>query len=367
METLGNAVYIWSQGNIFAWKIGGPVIEVDMTGFDSLLRQPDRDGRLPSYFLLDPLDPDVFYLGNYMVHGGAIGLDGELSVHVHKFKNYKYSETFTHGLPFGNFAFPSRIIGTNARRDSRGLYSVVTWRSDKGTPGWKQTSTLAVLDRIGSLSFNIYTHRFAVSFYALPPQSPTIGPDHFHTISTHLWNNQLITLVDRYRDAPGSKVRVAKPLLLAFEDEGGEEARCLADAPFSKMPLYISAPLPHDQYRMDTPPEILESPTVIKPERRERIRFHEIHPGTAAQWQQSDEDWVQTGCLLRFGLDVVALRKGKENRPTHIRQFWLEGDDDFLVMHYNDEYTVWCFNDSLDPTGWEAFDEAREGPYDVTM
>ncbi|EPE07629.1 hypothetical protein F503_00351 [Ophiostoma piceae UAMH 11346] len=360
VATLGNAVYILSQGDIFVWKIGGPVRDVDMTGFDARFRQPDRDGRLPSYFLLDPLDRDVFYLGNYEVNGGANGLSGELCVHVHKFKDLKYSETFTHGLPFSNFAFPSRIIGTNARRDSRGLFSVATWRADKGTPGSKQTSTLAVLDRIGSLSFNIYTHKFVVSFYPLPPQSPTIGPDHFHTINTHLWNNQLITLVDRYRDAPGSKIRVAKPLLLAFEDEGGEEARCLADVPFSGMPLYISAALAQHQYRKNTPPPILESPAMIKPELRKRIRFHEINPGTAAQWQQSDEDWAKTGCILRFGLDVVTLRKGKEDRPTHIRQYSLEGDDEFLIMHYNNEYTVWCFNDSLDPTGWAAFDEAGE-------
>lgn len=355
VATLGNAVYILSQGNIFVWRTGGPVRDVDMAGLDPRFRQPDRDGRLPSYFLLDPLNRSIFYLGNYEVVGGDNGLSGELCVHLHKFEKLKYVETFTHGLPFSNFAFPQRIIGTNARRDSRGLFSVATWRAGKGTPGWKQSSNLAVLDRIGSLSFNIYTHKFTVQIFPLSPQSPTIGPDHFHTITTHIWNNQLMALVDRHRDAVKAKMRVAKPLLMAFEDEDGEESRCLGNVPFSALPLYVSTPLPAHEYDEKTPSTLLENSAIIKPERRRQIKFHEINRGTAAAWLQDDDDWATNGCILRFGLDVVRLPPGLENEPIHIRQYSLEGDDDFLVMHYDREFTVWCFNDALNPTRWEAY------------
>ncbi|KAL1898923.1 hypothetical protein Sste5346_003334 [Sporothrix stenoceras] len=352
VQTLGKRICILADGHVYLWQFGGMLREVDMTGLDEKYLQPDVDGRLPSYFILDPVNEDVFYLGNFELDVGQMGRNGKLGFHLHMFDGLRYKETFSDYIHFDNYAFPLCLIEATVRRDARGLYSLASWRAGSGAPGPTRSVSPTEVVGVASLAFNIYTKTFSLSFWNLPPATPAYGRESSQLIRIHIWNDQLITIVDRYRDAPQGKVRRAKPLLFAFDDEYSEAARCSAARPFSEVPLYTSKLDDEDSTENEdnnnnnfpSPP----SDTHIKPELRQKVRFDELTPNSPGQWLQDDDDWTKNKCLLRFALDVDSSpSRADPYRPAHIGSYFMQGDDDFFVFRHGNEYTIWSFRDDI--------------------
>ncbi|OAA57572.1 F-box domain, Skp2-like protein [Niveomyces insectorum RCEF 264] len=436
VATLGRRICILALGNIYHWTLGGPVQQVDMTGLDAKHRLPDRDGRLPSYFLLDPVQTDVFYLGTFELDTDGIGRSGDLCFYVHRFEALRYRETFTYRLPYANHAFPTDLIEATVRRNARGLYSLASWRvcagaavtsssaaiggalraagvgvvdagsgsggNNAGLPqtpvplplGWSAATRVigavggggitsaTKIEGIGSLAFNMYTHTFTLSFFRLPPLAPPYGgrgAHHLHGIRMHIWNDQMLVLTDRHREtATGGlggtvgKVRRATPLLFAFDDACSEAAARGPAQPFSAVPLYTSPGAAglegsptwdqqqhHQQHQQPhtsrRPPLPSPAPPSPRRERRCRVRINELHPTNPGRWQQDDPDWATHRCLLRFALDVdAAPPEAQSYKPAHVGSYQLQGDDDFLVFHHGNQYTVWAFGpDETDDDGKE--------------
>ncbi|KJR83866.1 uncharacterized protein SPSK_04017 [Sporothrix schenckii 1099-18] len=362
VQTLGKRTCILADGHVYFWEFGGMLREVDMSGLDEKHRQPDVDGRLPSFFILDPVNEAVFYLGNFELDGGQMGRNGKLSFHLHMFDDLRYKETFSDHIHFDNYAFPRCLIEATVRRNARGLYSLASWRAGSGAPGPTRSVSTGEVVGVASLAFNIYTKTFSLSFFSLPPATPAAGREGAQLIRIHIWNDQVITIVDRYRDAPQGKVLRSKPLLFAFDDEYSEAARCSAAKPFSKVPLYTSTV--DDEDDMDEfesnsksqdatgatsarPPQA-HCNTHVKPELRQQVRFDGLDPGTPGQWLQDDDDWTKNNCLLRFALDVDSSpSRADPYRPAHIGSYFMQGDDDFLVFRHDNEYTIWSFRDDI--------------------
>ena len=365
IQTLGKQTCILAAGRVYVWTFGGMLQDADMTGLDAKHLEPDVDGRLPSYFILDPVNSGVFYLGNFELDVGQMGRDGVLSFHLHMFEDLKYKQTFSDHINFDNYAFPLCLIEATVRRNARGLYSLASWRAGNGAPGPTRDVSPGDVEGVTSLAFNIYTKTFSLSYFTVPPVSPTYGRESIQMIRIHIWNDQLITLVDRYRDAPQGKVRRAKPLLFAFDDEYSESARCSAVQPFSAVPLYTSSlgSRPGDggggggeEEKKKKKPSIDSAAaaaasakdTRIKPEFRQQVRFDELGPDTPGQWLQDDDDWAKNKCILRFALDIDSSPTMADPfRPAHIGSYFMQGDDDFLVFRHGNEYTVWSFRDDI--------------------
>ncbi|CAK7215909.1 hypothetical protein SBRCBS47491_002642 [Sporothrix bragantina] len=352
VQTIGKRICILAAGRVYVWTFGGMLQDADMTGLDEKHLEPDVDGRLPSFFILDPVNDGVFYLGNFELDVGQMGRDGVLGFHLHMFEDLKYKQTYSDYINFDNYAFPLCLIEATVRRNARGLYSLASWRAGNGAPGpTRSVSTSSEVEGVASLAFNIYTKTFSLSFFNLPRFSPANGRENSHLIRIHIWNDQLITIVDRYRDAPQGKVRRAKPLLFAFDDEYSEAARCTAVRPFSAVPLYTSS-FSDGSSGSEEQPNVENAPcaedTHIRPEFRHKVLFDELSPDTPGQWLQDDDDWTKNTCLLRFALDVDSSpTKADPYRPAHIGSYFVQGDDDFLVFRYSNEYTVWSFRDDI--------------------
>ncbi|CAK7232846.1 hypothetical protein SEUCBS140593_008401 [Sporothrix eucalyptigena] len=352
MQTLGKRICILAAGRVYVWTFGGILQDADMTGIDEKHLQPDVDGRLPSYFILDPVNDGVFYLGNFELDVGQMGRNGVLTFHLHMFEDLKYKETFSDHINFDNYAFPLCLIEATVRRNARGLYSLASWRAGSGAPGPTRHVSTSEVEGVASLAFNIYTKTFSLSFFNLPPVTPAYGRENTQLIQIHIWNDQLITIVDRYRDAPQGKVRRAQPLLFAFDDEYSEAARCSAARPFSAVPLYTST-LRQGEDRgadgglyVDNMPGTAE--THILPEFRQMVGFDELSPDAPGQWLQDDDDWAKNKCLLRFALDLdTSPSRTDPYRPAHIGSYFMQGDDDFFVFRHGNEYTVWSFRDDI--------------------
>ncbi|EFX06689.1 hypothetical protein CMQ_7010 [Grosmannia clavigera kw1407] len=344
--TVGRRVCVLSQGNIYEWEVGGKMREVDLTGLDGRHRLPDLDGRLPSFFLLDPVRPDVFFRGNFVVemaeNGGGGGPamatgtagTGTLCFYVHEFRGRRFAQTFAYRLPFVGYAFPSSLIDTTVRRDTRGSFSLASWRvsgslSGSEAEGAQPAWTAASVRGVGSLSFNVYTRTFALSFFRLPPLAPSLGRDRPTALRVHLWDDQLLTLIDRHREAHGGgKMRKADPMLFAFDDAYSEAAACSPPPPFSAVPVYAA----EDHTGHSGQPR-LES---------RRLTHFEPEPSRSGSWCVDDADWAKNGCLLRYILDLDT-QPVTPDKPAHIGDYHIMGDDDFVVAVHHGEHTVWIF------------------------
>ncbi|CAK7219430.1 hypothetical protein SCUCBS95973_003819 [Sporothrix curviconia] len=351
VQTHGKRICILAAGRVFVWTFGGMLQDADMAGLDEKHLEPDVDGRLPSFFILDPVNDGVFYLGNFELDVGQMGRNGVLGFHLHMFEDLRYKQTFSDYIHFDNYAFPLCLIEATVRRNARGLYSLASWRAGNGAPGPTRNVSTSEVKGVASLAFNIYTKTFSLSFFSLPPVSPAYGRENTQLIRIHIWNDQLITLVDRYRDAPQGKVRRAKPLLFAFDDEYSEAARCTAVRPFSAVPLYTSSLSDASSGGGENPYDetvLGGEDTHIKPEFRQKVRFDELSPDTPGQWLQDDDDWTKNKCLLRFALDIdTSPTRAEPYRPAHIGSYFMQGDDDFFVFRHGNEYTVWSFRDDI--------------------
>ncbi|CAK7275137.1 hypothetical protein SEPCBS119000_006526 [Sporothrix epigloea] len=352
-QTLGNRVCILAGGRVYVWTFGGMLQEADITGLDKMHLEPDVDGRIPGFFILDPVNDGVFYRGNYELDVGQRGRHGVIVFHLHMFEDLKYSRTFSERLDFRNSAFPRCLIESTVRRNARGLYSLASWRIGPGAPGPLRAIAGKEVDGVASIAFNIYTKTFSLSFFRLPPPLPSYGPEDeaLRSIRAHIWNDQLLTVVERCDDAAKCRVQLAQPLLFAFEDEYSESACCSAVLPFSAVPLYTSSfrdediALCREQGAGDA--SSAKRSTNLLPEARQKVRFDELCPySQPGRWLQDEAQWDKHKCRSRFALDLDATPFGP-GRAGYIRSHHIQGDDDFLVFRHDTQYTVWSFCDDI--------------------
>ncbi|CAK7568514.1 MAG: hypothetical protein SEPTF4163_006507 [Sporothrix epigloea] len=352
-QTLGKRICILAAGRVYVWTFGGLLAEADTTGLDKKHLEPDVDGRIPGFFILDPVNDGVFYLGDYELDVGQMGRDGVLRFHLHMFEDLKYQRTYSDHLDFYDFALPRYLIESAGRRNARGLYSLASWRVGPGAPGPMRSVSPHAVAGVASLAFNIYTKTFSLSFFSLPPASHAYGPEDLQPIRGHIWNDQLIAIMSHCDDAAKGRVQRAKPLLFAFDDEYSESARCSTVLPFSSVPLYTSSfddgSTESVQEQGDNDTCGAEESTTIIPEFRKKVRFDELCPlDTPGRWLQDEVKWAEHQCRLRFALDIdIPPSKAAPHRPAHVKSHHILGDDDFLLFRHGNEYTIWSFCDDI--------------------